>query len=222
MSSRCSRKSGRPTVRRTSRATLAVALRVRPVRRSPALDRARLAGRDAGAVRLLRRPHPGPGRASGDRPRLPPVADLHPGSPVPGPRARRAGPDPPHTPGGGGRVQRQRRPNPRADRRSRAAPYRIDDPNGNVINADELLAAAGALTRGDSVPLLRFGAGSGVGLRGGAFLTDDGDVTTGTLTLTSCALAQDVSVSGTSVWSPGSPALLGSSGEASFTADLTR
>ena len=103
-----------------------------------------------------------------------------------------------------------------------AVPAVVDTTGGNQIGADErkvVTAAVAAAT--DAMQRSILGSGSGVGLRGGTFSTDYGDFTTWTLTLANCAFAQDVIVSGTAVWSPSSPALLGFPGDASFTADLT-
>jgi pimeloyl-ACP methyl ester carboxylesterase len=102
-----------------------------------------------------------------------------------------------------------------------AVPAEIDGAGGNVIGADErrvVTVAVAAAT--DAMQRSIIGIGSGVGLRGGTFWTDYGDFTTWTVTLTDCAFAGDVTVSGTVIWSPASPAMLGNPGDGSFTADL--
>ena len=103
-----------------------------------------------------------------------------------------------------------------------ARPAEIDRTGGNQIGADERKVATVAVAAAtDAMQRTIIGSGSGVGLRGGTFWTDYGDFTTWTVHLTDCAFAQDVTVSGTVTWSPGNPALLGFSGDSSFTADLT-
>jgi pimeloyl-ACP methyl ester carboxylesterase len=103
-----------------------------------------------------------------------------------------------------------------------ARPADIDKPGKNKIAFDErkvVTVAVAAATDAMQRSTVGF-SGSGVGLRGGTFSTDYGDFTTWTTTLTDCAFVDDVTVSGTVIWSPSSPAMLGNPGDGSFTADL--
>ena len=103
-----------------------------------------------------------------------------------------------------------------------ARPAEIDGTGSNQIGINERKVATIAVAAAtDAMQRSIIGSGTGVGLRGGTFSTDYGDFTTWTVSLTDCAFAEDVTVNGTVTWSPGSPALLGFSGDSSFTADLT-
>jgi len=100
-----------------------------------------------------------------------------------------------------------------------ARPAEVDGTGGNQIGTRERKVATVAVAAAtDAMQRAIVGWGTGVGLRGGTFSTDYAD--SWTVTLTDCAFAKDVTVSGTVTWSPGSPALLGFPGDSSFTADL--
>jgi pimeloyl-ACP methyl ester carboxylesterase len=102
-----------------------------------------------------------------------------------------------------------------------ARPAEIEKTGGNQVGTSERKVATVAVAAAtDAMQRTIIGSGTGVGLRGGTFWTDY-DFTTWTVYLTDCAFAEDVTVNGTVTWSPGSPALLGFSGDSSFTADLT-
>jgi pimeloyl-ACP methyl ester carboxylesterase len=103
-----------------------------------------------------------------------------------------------------------------------ARPATVDPGGGNQIGIDERKVATVAVAAAtDAMQRSIVGSGTGVGLRGGTFSTDYGaDYTTWTTTLTDCAFAEGVLVSGTVIWNPSSPALLGFPGDGSFTADL--
>jgi pimeloyl-ACP methyl ester carboxylesterase len=75
------------------------------------------------------------------------------------------------------------------------------DPNGrNQVGVTERKVVTIAVTTAvDALKRSSIGGGDGVGLRGGTFHTDFSD-TGWTTTLSGCAFAQDVSVSGTIVW----------------------
>lgn len=103
-----------------------------------------------------------------------------------------------------------------------ARPADPDRTGENAIGlAERKVVTVAVAAATDAMQRSIIGWGSGVGLRGGTFSTDYGDFTTWTATLTECAFAEDVTVSGTVTWSPGSPAMLGNPGDGSFTADLT-
>lgn len=103
-----------------------------------------------------------------------------------------------------------------------ARPAEVDTTGDNEIGIDErkvVTVAVAAATDALQRATVGFGP-QGVGLRGGTFQKDYGDWTTWTLTLTDCAFAEDVKVSGTVLYSPSAPAWLGTGGDGSFTADL--
>lgn len=105
-----------------------------------------------------------------------------------------------------------------------AVPAEIDKTGGNKIGTDERRVATVAVAAAtDAMQRSLLGSGSGVGLRGGTFVTDySADFATWTVSLTDCAFSEDVTVSGTAIWNPASSNwLLGFTGDSSFTADLT-
>ncbi|HYX20719.1 MAG TPA: alpha/beta hydrolase, partial [Thermoanaerobaculia bacterium] len=103
-----------------------------------------------------------------------------------------------------------------------AEPAEIDKTGGNKIGTDERRVVTVAVaTVTDAMQRMFFGAGDGVGLRGGTFHTEYDDLNPLTVTLTDCAFAGDVTVTGVATWSPGSPAVLGAAGDFSLVADLT-
>jgi pimeloyl-ACP methyl ester carboxylesterase len=104
-----------------------------------------------------------------------------------------------------------------------ARPAEVDAAGGNQIGIDErkvVTAAVAAATDALQHTVVGF-TSDGAGLRGGTFHTEYGDWTTWTLTLTDCAFAEDVKVSGTVAYDPSAPAWLGTNGDGSFAADLT-
>jgi len=78
----------------------------------------------------------------------------------------------------------------------------VDDGSGqNQIGvAEKKVASVAVATSVDAVQRSIIGYGSGVGLRGGTFLTDYGDGSVWTTALTDCAFATDVIVNGTVTW----------------------
>ena len=91
-----------------------------------------------------------------------------------------------------------------------ARPAEMDPTGGNEIGVAErqvVTVAVAAAT--DALQRSTIGSGDGIGLRAGTFHTDFGETTT--ITLTDCAFAKDVLVSGTVVWGTNK----------SFVADLT-
>ncbi len=104
-----------------------------------------------------------------------------------------------------------------------AVPAEVDETGGNEIGTDERMVVTVAVaTAIDAMQRRLLGSGTGVGLRGGTFHRRPGDSTTWTVYLTNCAFTEDVTVSGTATWSPGSSRwLLGFTGDSSFKADLT-
>ena len=103
-----------------------------------------------------------------------------------------------------------------------ARPADVDPSGGNEIGIagrKVVTAALAAATDALQRTVLMYTSG-GRGLRGGTFATDYGDWSTWTLTLTDCAFAEDVTVTGEVRFSPSNPAWLGTGGDGSFTADL--
>lgn len=101
------------------------------------------------------------------------------------------------------------------------------DPTGkNTASSDErkvaTVAVATVLDAMQRAILGYFAGGpGGVGLRGGSFMTNYGDGTTWTVTLSNARFTEDVTVSGSATWSVPSPAFLGSPGDGTLTADVT-
>lgn len=97
-----------------------------------------------------------------------------------------------------------------------------DEDSGNAVGLDERRVATVAVAAAtDAMQRVLIGSGDGVGLRGGTFHAEFGDMNPLTVTLDQCAFSSDVTVSGTVTWSPGAPAVLGAGGDFSFKADLT-
>jgi len=86
-----------------------------------------------------------------------------------------------------------------------ARPAEIDKTGSNQIGVNERKVATIAVAAAtDAMQRSIIGSGTGVGLRGGTLWTDYRDSTTWTAHLVDCAFAQDVAVSRTVTWSPGS------------------
>jgi pimeloyl-ACP methyl ester carboxylesterase len=92
-----------------------------------------------------------------------------------------------------------------------ARPATVDPGGVNEIGeAERKVVTVAVATATDAAQRITIGAADGVGLRAGTFHTDFGS-TAVTITLSNCAFANDVTVSGTAVWGSSS----------SFQADLT-
>jgi len=103
-----------------------------------------------------------------------------------------------------------------------ARPAEVDAAGGNQIGIDErrVVTAAVAAAK-DALQRASMGFAPGVGLRGGTFEPDFSGWPLWRLSLSGCAFAEDVAVSGAVAYNASSPAWLGSTGDGSFTADLT-
>ena len=97
----------------------------------------------------------------------------------------------------------------------------VVDPSGKnkIGTAERKVVTVAVAAATDALQRSIMGWGDGVGLRGGTFHTDYADVWT--TTLTDCAFADDVKVSGTATWFPGFTwSTWGLSGDFTFAADL--